>query len=86
MPFGRFVIFTFAGSFFWSFALAAIGFQWGPQWEQFRERARFLDYPIAALVLVLVAWYFGTSCATSVVSRASSPPVGGVKEASRRHA
>src|SRR5215211_2363323 len=57
MPFARFAIFTFAGSFIWSFGLAAVGFQWGPKWEEFRERARFLDYPIAAIVLVLVAWY-----------------------------
>jgi membrane protein DedA with SNARE-associated domain len=57
MPFGRFALFTFAGSFIWSFALAAVGFQWGPKWEEFRERARFLDYPIAIIVLVLVVWY-----------------------------
>jgi membrane protein DedA with SNARE-associated domain len=57
MPFGRFALFTFAGSFLWSFALAAVGYQWGPRWEQFRERARFLDYPIAAVVLLLVALY-----------------------------
>jgi membrane protein DedA with SNARE-associated domain len=57
MPFGRFAIYTLAGSFFWSVALAAVGYQWGPSWEEFRERARFLDYPIAALVVVLVAVY-----------------------------
>jgi membrane protein DedA with SNARE-associated domain len=57
MHFGRFALFTFAGSFIWSFALAAVGFQWGPKWEEFRERARFLDYPIAIIVLVLVVWY-----------------------------
>ena len=57
MPFGRFAVYTFAGSFLWSFALAAVGFQWGPAWEEFRERARFLDYPIAAVVLALVVWY-----------------------------
>jgi membrane protein DedA with SNARE-associated domain len=57
MPFGRFALFTFAGSFLWSLALAAIGYRWGPAWEEFRERARFLDYPIAAIVVALVAWY-----------------------------
>jgi membrane protein DedA with SNARE-associated domain len=57
MPFGRFAAYTFAGSFLWSLALAAIGFQWGPSWEEFRERARFLDYPIAAAILAVIAWY-----------------------------
>jgi membrane protein DedA with SNARE-associated domain len=59
MPFGRFAVFTFAGSFLWSLALAAVGYQWGPAWEEFRERARFLDYPIAAVVVALAAWYIG---------------------------
>lgn len=57
MPFGRFAVYTFAGAFLWSFALAAVGYRWGPSWEEFREQARFLDYPIAAVVLALVIWY-----------------------------
>jgi membrane protein DedA with SNARE-associated domain len=57
MPFGRFALYTFAGSFLWSLALAAVGYQWGPRWEEFRERARFLDYPIALLVVALVVAY-----------------------------
>lgn len=57
MPFGRFALYTFAGSFLWSLALAAVGYQWGPRWEEFRERARFLDYPIALLVAALVVAY-----------------------------
>jgi membrane protein DedA with SNARE-associated domain len=57
MPFGRFAIYTFAGAFLWSFALAAVGYRWGPSWEEFREQARFLDYPIAIIVLALVIWY-----------------------------
>ena len=42
---------------FWSTALAAVGYKWGPSWEEFRERARFLDYPIAAVVIALVVVY-----------------------------
>jgi membrane protein DedA with SNARE-associated domain len=57
MPFGRFAFYTFAGPFLWSFALAAVGYRWGPAWEEFRERARFLDYPIAAVLAALVVVY-----------------------------
>lgn len=59
MPLWRFAVFTFAGSFLWSLMLAAVGYTWGPSWEQFREQARFLDYPLAALVIILVLWYIG---------------------------
>lgn len=59
MPFWRFASYTFAGSFLWSLLLAAVGYKWGPDWEQFRERARFLDYPLAILVVILVVWFVG---------------------------
>lgn len=59
MPFWRFAGYTFAGSFLWSLLLAAVGYKWGPDWEQFRERARFLDYPLAILVVILVVWFVG---------------------------
>lgn len=57
MHFLRFCVFTFAGSFIWSVILAAIGYKLGPNWEELRERARFADYPIAAIVVLLVVWF-----------------------------
>lgn len=57
MPFGRFLIYSFAGAFLWSLPLTAVGYHWGPKWQDFRDRARFADYPIAAIVVLLVAWY-----------------------------
>ena len=57
MPFGRFAFYTFAGSFLWSTALAAAGYHFGPSWEEFRERARIFDYPIAAIILAAIVWY-----------------------------
>jgi len=53
----RFSILTFVGSFLWSVPLAAVGYKWGPDWESFRERVRIADYPIAALVVLVVAWF-----------------------------
>lgn len=57
MPFWRFCAYTFAGAFAWCVALTWVGYQLGPKWEHVREKARFLDYPIAALALLVVAWY-----------------------------
>jgi membrane protein DedA with SNARE-associated domain len=59
MPFGRFCLFTFAGSYLWCVLLVWIGYRLGPDWEQLRERARWLDYPIAAVVVVGVLWFVG---------------------------
>jgi membrane protein DedA with SNARE-associated domain len=57
MPFGRFCAYTFAGAFIWCIPLTWIGYHLGPKWEDFREKARFLDYPIAFVVLIVVAWF-----------------------------
>jgi membrane protein DedA with SNARE-associated domain len=53
----RFSVLTFVGSFLWSVPLAAVGYKWGPDWETFRDRIRILDYPIAGLILLAVAWF-----------------------------
>ena len=57
MHFGRFCLFTFLGAFLWCIPLTAAGYYWGEDWEEFREKARLFDYPIAAILLALVAWY-----------------------------
>ncbi len=57
MPFIKFVVYTFLGSFIWSTLLAAVGYHWGQNWETFREKARIFDYPIALAILALIAWH-----------------------------
>ena len=57
MSLWRFCVFTFAGSFVWSVVLAGIGYRLGANWEQLRERVRFLDYPIAAIVVLAIVWF-----------------------------
>jgi membrane protein DedA with SNARE-associated domain len=57
MPFGRFAVYTFAGAFLWCIPLTWVGYHWGPKWETFREKARFADYPIAALIALLIVWF-----------------------------
>lgn len=53
----RFSIFTFVGSFLWCIPLTWAGYHWGPEWEHFRERARYADYPVAAIVLAVLVWF-----------------------------
>lgn len=57
MPYGRFAVYTFAGAFLWSLPLTWFGYHLGPKWEDFRNSARLLDYPIAALILAGIVWF-----------------------------
>ena len=55
MNFGKFVIFTFLGSFVWSAALGWAGAVWQPR--AIREALRPFDIPIVIIIVLLVAWY-----------------------------
>lgn len=57
MPFWRFLIFSFAGAFLWCIPLTAVGYYWGPRWEDVRNSIKWLDYPVAGLILLAIAWY-----------------------------
>ncbi len=59
MRFGLFVVLTFAGSFIWSLALAWAGYLLGKDWEKIRNVMRPFDYPIAAVILLAIAWFSG---------------------------
>ncbi|HEX2910003.1 MAG TPA: DedA family protein [Chloroflexia bacterium] len=56
-PFVAFCVLTFAGSFIWSIALAGIGFALGSQFEEVRNSISWLDYPIIAIILLLIGWF-----------------------------
>jgi membrane protein DedA with SNARE-associated domain len=55
--FPRFAVFTFIGSFLWCAALALGGYYLGSRWEDLRNLMRPFDYPIAAVILVGIAYY-----------------------------
>ena len=57
MKVGQFTVLTFVGSFVWSLALAAGGYFLGQNWERIRNWMRPADYPIAFILVVLIAWY-----------------------------
>ena len=50
----RFLAYTFAGSFLWCAALAMGGYYTGANWERLRNVMRPFDYPIAALVVIVL--------------------------------
>jgi membrane protein DedA with SNARE-associated domain len=57
MPFIKFLVYTFIGSFIWSLGLAWGGYLLGEHWEQLRNVMRPFDPIIIAAVLVLVGLY-----------------------------
>ncbi len=57
MPFVKFTILSFLGSFPWSLGLAYGGYQLGEHWEELRQVMRPFDIPIIAAVLILVGFY-----------------------------
>lgn len=57
MNLGKFLVYTFAGSFIWSGLLAYLGFVAGENWEAIRERMRPFDIPMVVLILLLIAFY-----------------------------
>jgi membrane protein DedA with SNARE-associated domain len=53
MPLGRYTALTIPGSAIWCFALAAVGWALGANWERFHHAFRYADYAILAAVLAL---------------------------------
>lgn len=60
-PFIPFAILSFIGSFIWSFALAWLGDVLGPKFDEVRSSISWLDYPIIAIILLLIAWFVYSS-------------------------
>jgi membrane protein DedA with SNARE-associated domain len=57
MNFLKFSIYTFAGSFPWSFGLAYGGFLLGSNWETLREAMRPFEIPIILALVAIIAWF-----------------------------
>jgi membrane protein DedA with SNARE-associated domain len=54
---GRYTVLTFIGSTLWCIGFAAAGYALGTKWEQFHDSFRYVDYAVAALVVVgVVVW------------------------------
>ena len=56
MPIGRFTILTAAGSIPWVLMLAIVGREVGDRWEEWRSHLHYLDYAIAAAIVIGLAY------------------------------
>lgn len=60
-PFITFSVLTFVGSFIWCILLAWVGFLLGPKYEELRNSIGWIDYVIAAVILLVIVWFVYTN-------------------------
>jgi membrane protein DedA with SNARE-associated domain len=75
MPLGRYTLLTIPGSAAWCSALAGIGWALGANWEHFHDAFKYVDYAIAAAI-VLVAGYLLLRWRSSRLARRATDPAG----------
>ncbi|MFL5841997.1 MAG: DedA family protein [Thermoleophilaceae bacterium] len=56
MPFWRFTVLTLLGCIPWVFLLTFIGKQAGANWEDWKNSLHYVDYAVAALIVIGAAW------------------------------
>jgi len=57
MPIMQFTVYTFLGSFVWAFGLAFGGYKLGENYEDLRDWMQPVEYPVAIIVALAIAWY-----------------------------
>ena len=57
MRIGKFLIYTFVGSFIWCTALSFAGYLLGTNWEKIGSVMRPFDPAIVAIVIILIGLY-----------------------------
>jgi membrane protein DedA with SNARE-associated domain len=57
MPFGRFCLYTFLGSFPWCLGLSYLGYRLGRHWEALRTYFHDLDVVILIAIAAVVGWW-----------------------------
>jgi membrane protein DedA with SNARE-associated domain len=78
MPFMRFSVLTLLGCIPWVFALTFIGMKAGEQWERWKDQLHYVDYVVAALIVIgfvwlVVRWRRGDGTGDDGTATASSP-------------
>ena len=56
MPFWRFTILTALGCIPWILMLTLIGHAVGANWEQWKDKLHYVDYAVAALIVLGIIW------------------------------
>lgn len=57
VEFKKFLLFSFVGSFIWTYFLAYIGFKLGQNWENLHGSFRKFDVAIVIIIIILIALY-----------------------------
>ena len=58
MPFWRFTLFTTLGCIPWIFMLTFVGKQAGSNWESWKDNLHYVDYAVAAAIVLGLVWLF----------------------------
>ena len=72
-PLGRYTAFTFVGSTLWCVVFAAVGYAFGTRWETFHENFHYVDYAVAAGIVLGVAYLLVRRRRSSTLSRRADP-------------
>ena len=56
MPFWRFTVFTLLGCIPWVLLLTFIGKQAGDNWESWKDSLHYVDYAVAAAIVIGIVW------------------------------
>jgi membrane protein DedA with SNARE-associated domain len=70
---GRYTVLTFIGSTIWCVVFAAIGYAFGTRWETFHEHFHYVDYAVAAGIVIGVAYLLVRRRRSSTLSRRADP-------------
>ena len=57
VPKTKFLIYSFVGSFIWTYLLAYIGMKLGEHWNTLRDKLHYFDTAIIVLIALGIAWW-----------------------------
>jgi membrane protein DedA with SNARE-associated domain len=72
-PLGRYAALTFVGSTLWCLGFAAVGYAFGTRWETFHENFHYVDYAVAAGIVLGLAYLIVRRRRSSTLDRRADP-------------
>jgi membrane protein DedA with SNARE-associated domain len=72
-PFVRYTALTFIGSTLWCIGFAGIGYAFGTRWETFHENFHYVDYAVAAAIVLGVVYLLIRRRRSSTLDRGADP-------------
>ena len=74
MPFWRFTVLTTLGCIPWIFMLTFIGKQVGDNWESWKDNLHYVDYAVAAAIVLTADLPVSSAGGARAASRPPMPP------------